>query len=405
MERQADLVIVGGGPAGLASAIAAGSRALLLERNPRPGAKLLLSGGGQCNFTNALPREEFLRACGNYAPFLKPAFYSLDNQALVAILENAGCPSLSREDGKIFPVSLRSEDVLDTLLRLASKAEATLLAGRCAVRVEPAAAGFRLHTQNNESFHAKQLILAGGGCSWPQTGSDGSAYALAQALGHSLVTPRSALAAVSIQNFGALRHLAGVSLRMAEAVFHTASGRQPARGDLLWTHNGLSGPLILDQAWHLSPGDRISLVLVPRAPDRLKELLALYPQRTLLSTLKRFALPERLLQSLLMAAGSEPGMRGGDLDKTRRRQLGELLSGWQFTIKTVEPLATAMATSGGIPLAEVRARDLQSKLVPGLYFAGEILDYNLPTGGFNLQMAFSTGWLAGSQAVCPRRKK
>ncbi len=402
--RSARLLILGGGPAGLAAAIAAGSQALVLERNADVGRKLLLSGNGQCNFTNSLAPEAWLARCGKYARFLKPAYYCLDNQELIRKLDQAGCPSLARPDGKVFPASMRAGDVRSALQKLALQAEARILCGARIVRITKAER-FRVEDAEGQRFEGDRLLVAVGGCSYPQTGSDGSLFRLLQDLGHSIVEPGPALAAVDIADFGIWRACAGVSLKEVEATFHTQAGVFRAQGDLLWTHTGLSGPLILDNSYRLDSGDRITLHLVRRAESRIPELLGLAPRQSLLQALRRFAIPESLLRALLISGGIDPGLRCGDVGKITRNACAGLLAGLNFTVRSVESLSTAMATRGGIPLAEVRARDLESKVIPGLHFAGEVLDYNLPTGGFNIQAACSTGYLAGLVALRIGRKK
>ena len=382
----------------MAAALAAGSQALVLERNVDVGRKLLLSGNGQCNFTNSLASEEWLARCGKYAHFLKPAYYGLDNQALIRRLEQAGCPSLYRPDGKVFPASMRAGDVLSALRKLALQAGARIICGARIVGIKRGGR-FSVEDENGREYTGERLVVAVGGCSYPQTGSDGSLYNLLQDLGHSIVEPRPALASVDTTGNQVWRDCAGVSLKRVEASFQARTGDFRSRGDLLWTHTGLSGPLILDNSYRLEPGDRIVLHLVRRADSRLPELLHLYPRQSLLQVLKRFALPESVLEAMLVSSGIDPGQRCGETVKSVRNACVNLLSGLNFSIRSVESLATAMATCGGIPLAEVKARDLQSKVVPGLYFAGEILDYNLPTGGFNIQAACSTGYLAGQASL------
>lgn len=391
------VIIVGAGPAGLLAAISAGKGSLLLERNPAPGKKLLLSGNGQCNFTNSLGGEDFLSRCGKAASFLKPALYGFGNLRFRELLEGAGCPSFERPDGKVFPQSLRAADVRDALVRELARSGAEILNG-CLVKEISAGGGFRLETENNGEFTCRALILAGGGCSWPQTGSDGSAYALAKSLGHDIVEPRPALASVQIEGYRPFRDCAGITLKGQHAVFHSSSGKFKASGDLLWTHTGLSGPLILDNSHLLSAGDVISLVLVPRAADRVGEILKLNPKRSLLQALRRFNLPESLLGALLAQNGIDAFQQCASVRRESRLRIVEFLEGLRLQVSSVEGFATAMATSGGVPLSHVRARDLGSRVCPGLYFAGEMLDYDLPTGGFNIQMAASTGFLAGASA-------
>lgn len=398
MEFSASSLIIGAGPAGLAAAIGAGKGSLLLERNALAGKKLLLSGSGQCNFTNDLSKPAFLAACAEYAHFLKPALYRFDNAAFIGLLESAGCPTLTRPDGKVFPASLHSADVRNALLKTALDRGARIRYGIRIVAVEQQD-DFILRAENGETFRSSRLILASGGASYPQTGSDGSAFALAKSLGHSVIPPAPALAAVDIAAWEPFRSCAGVSLRSVQAILHTAGGKKRVQGDLLWTHTGLSGPLILDNSWRLRPGDVVELNLLPDAQDRLPGLITLHPRNSLFTALKRLGLPASLLQAILDFGEVYPAQTCAEVTKATRLKTISLLSSLKLSVAAVESLQTSMATCGGIPLAEVKAHSLTSKLCPGLYFAGEILDYNLPTGGFNIQMAVSTGFLAGSSAV------
>ncbi len=403
METSAKTIIVGAGPAGLAAAIASGTGSLILERNTIAGKKLLLSGSGQCNFTNNLNKEEFLHACGTYSHFLKPALYRFDNDALIDLLSEAGCPVIIRPDGKAFPASLRADDVRSVLVQKALAAKSDI---RYQTRIVKAIKmdRFRLETENGERFICDNLILAGGGSSYPQTGSDGSINSLAKALGHNIIEPKPALASVSIASFKAYQDCSGVSLRNVAATFITKQKKYFAQGDLLWTHTGLSGPLILNNSYLLDQGDKVVLCLLPRAEDRILEILQLYPRQSLLQALKRFLVPESLLAAILTVSGIDLSQKCGEVRKSTRQRLIMLLSHLEFTIAAVESLQTAMATCGGIPLSEVKAHSLASRICPGLNFAGEMLDYNLPTGGFNIQIAVSTGYLAGISAASTSKK-
>lgn len=378
----------------MASAIASGKDTLILERNPDAGKKLLLSGSGQCNFTNNLDKQEFLCRCGKAAPFLKPAFYHFDNFALMELLEQHGCPVLIREDGKAFPASMKASDVRDALRGLALSKGAKLVTGVKAERIVRSDR-FALHTDNGKDYTCDKLILACGGASWPQTGSDGSGYALAAALGHTIKAAKPALAAVIIGGFAEFGNIAGVSVREVQASLITSSSKLRRKGDLLFTHQGLSGPLILDNSHLLSAGDRILLHLLPDAETAIPSLVAINQKASLGNALKRIRLPHSLLVAILKDKELDPRQPCSQLSRTDRNRLIQSLLNLEFIVSEVESLVTAMSTSGGVCLKEVRARSMESKLCPGLFFAGEILDYDLPSGGFNIQMAISTGVLAG----------
>lgn len=367
---------------------------MVLERNKIAGKKLLISGSGQCNFTHALSTQDFLKVCSAFSHFLKPALYAFSPDDFTRLLRDNGCDSFAREDGKVFPKSLRSADVRDAMQRAVLAKGAKLTFGCRIVNIE-ANRGFELTAHDGRYFHTDKLIITGGGASWPQTGSDGSTYDLARQLAHHISTPRPALAAVSVRNHNLWKDCAGVSLQDVTAVFHGRGNSSVAHGSLLFTHSGLSGPLIMDNSHQLAAGDSIELRLVSNAEHRLLEMVSLHPRKTLLGAMKGFSLPERLLHAICASIGVAPGGVCANLTKADRGKTSQALSALSFSVLDVESLATAMLTAGGILLDEVKARSLMSKLHTGLHFAGEVLDYNLPTGGFNIQAAASTGWLAG----------
>lgn len=310
------------------------------------------------------------------------------------LLETNGCPVTVRADGKVFPTSFKAEDVRDTLLRLAL-AKGNIIEYEKKVVSVVYQDGFHLICEDGSEFLCRDLIIAGGGCSYPQTGSDGSALELAIQLGHKVIKPRPALAAVRIRSYKSFVSCAGISLKGIKAILITPHQRHPAQGDLLFTHSGLSGPLILDHSHLHSGADRIQLELLPRAEERIPLLLDKYARQNLINCLKHSGLPEALLIALLSTQSIDPAQPSAQVKKTVRHQIVHLLSRMEFTVSEIESISTAMLTAGGICLKEVRARNMESRLHPGLRFAGELLDYNLPSGGFNIQAAISTGWLAG----------
>lgn len=397
MSRTIPFAIIGAGPAGLAAAIAYGTGAVIIERNQVAGKKLLLSGSGQCNFTNKLNREDFIRACRKAGPFLKPAFYTFDNEQFISLLAEAGCPSFSRADNKVFPLSLKASDVRDALLKTALSKGAEIVYGVHVRSIQKTAKGFSLQTET-DSLHCHKLLLACGGASWPQTGSTGDGYTFAEELGHYINTIRPALASVKTEQSRYFKSCSGNSLSHVSATFVTGKGVFKATGDLLFTHTGLSGPLILDNSHLFTPNDIIRLKLVPDAGEQLEKIIRTYPSRTALNALKALPLSKSLLSSILLYQKIDPGTTVRNLAQKQINKLTGYLNAADFTVKQVESLATSMSTAGGVVLKEVNSATLESRIVPGLYLAGEVLDYALPTGGFNIQMAFSTGWLAGLSA-------
>lgn len=394
------VIIIGSGPAGLLAAISAGRNALILERNPYAGRKLLLSGSGQCNFSNKLSVDDFLKASGAAANFLKPALYEFDNHAFIKLLTDAGCPCIFRKDGKAFPKSLRSADLRDALLKLAYEKGAKISYDTKVESVKKNRDGtFILTTDKGKDFSCEKLILATGGMSYPETGSDGIGYKLAKSLGHKLIPTHSALAGVELKAAEHFKECAGIAIPNARVGFCGKKGRLCAQGDLLFTHKGLSGPVILDHSHLLSAGSKMAVMLVDDPGTKLLQLVKDHPKKHLESALKYLDLPQNLIGGILKHLELDPAILMAELKTEDRNMLSNYLGTAMVTIKAVEGFDKAMATSGGIPLRDVSPRTMQSRICPDLYFAGEMLDYDLPSGGFNIQAAASTGWLAGKQAA------
>lgn len=382
-----DLIIIGAGPAGLAAAISAKVPALVLERNPFAGKKLLLSGSGQCNFTNALASEDFQNRLGDFKYFLKPAFYHFDNRALMDLLSDNGCEIFIREDLKVFPASLQSAGVRDTLLKLAQKQGQRIEYNSRVAGFHKDGTYFFLYTEDGRKYRCKKLILAGGGAAHISTGSDGNCYHLAAQSGHQIIPSRPALTNIIVKNFAAFKACAGISLKSAGLRL----GKHCYHGDLLFTHQGISGPLILDNSYRIQPGEIIRISFVP---DDFGSLIVKQSAKKLSSFLQFTGLPKALAQALLthILAPDKP-LQEYKLKDIRR--ICESLKQVPFEVKSLGGEGIAMGDFGGVSLKEIKAATLESKLVPGLYFAGEVMAYSLPTGGFSIQMAISTGMLAG----------
>ncbi len=386
------IAIIGGGPAALGAALALGKAAQIFERNPFCGKKLLLTGSGQCNFTNALNRQEFLAALGEFRTWLKPAFYAFDNVAFMQLLEDNSCPVWVREDGKAFPQSMKSADLRDTLVNLVLRQGTRINYNSLVENISTQGTGFLLQV-GKSSIKADRVILASGGAAWPLTGSDGFSYRIARKLGHKVLSPVSALASVRIQDFPPFDSCAGISLSQCQLII----GKDRCKGDLLFTHQGLSGPLILDNSRRMQPGQTIRLVF--DAQDRLSALLHSHPKKQILSILQMLALPRSLCEAILRRLHIPKDAPVAHFSAVHRKLLSAFLAGAEFQIRDIESLDTAMSDFGGVLLAEITAKSMQSRLFPGLYFAGESLAYSLPTGGFSIQMAFSTGYLAALSAL------
>ena len=407
-EPESDLV-VGAGPAGLLAAIAAaelGRRVVLLEQLPRPGVKLLATGGGRCNLTNTLPPDEFPARFGRHGRFILPALDAFGPDALRRFLHSLGVPTAAPDGLHVFPVSDSAADVRRALVRRARELGVRLCLATTADALWIEGDALRGIQTSRGRVAANAVILATGGKGYPDLGATGSGYALAREAGHSIVEPTPALVSLVTRETWP-RELAGLALSPAGVRIDLA-GRPPAciTGDLLFTHTGLSGPAVLDLS-----GD-VAVLLRDRSEVPLR--LDLAPRTTRADWLARFDswplsegrktirtllaahFPRALADVLCRLAGLDPATRPAQVSRPARRTLAGLLTALPLTVTATEGWDRAMITRGGVALKEVDPQTLRSRLVPGLAFAGEILDLDGPSGGFNLQWAFSSGHLAGS---------
>jgi predicted Rossmann fold flavoprotein len=399
--EQYDIAVIGAGPAGLFCAIHAGGpgvRVLLLEKNPQPGVKLQISGTGQCNITHDGDIRTFFSRYGTHGQFLKPALLSFTNRALIWFFEERRLPMEITEGGKVFPVSRNAKDVCDVLIRECRNRGVFLRCGEPVSRVENTLAGFVLSAAGT-MVSAKNLVIATGGASYPKTGSTGDGYRLAASLGHTIQEIGPALTPLLIRNFP-FADLAGMSF--AGLPFSVWRGNQKildGRGDVLFTHTGLSGPGILDCSRDIRSGDEVRLAFAgPVQRDvfarEFQETITRAPTRSIKTVIAGLGVPERLAREIPKLAGIPADNTGAHLTAAGRTRLIGLLTACPLVVSALGDLSVAMVTRGGVALDEVNAKTMESKRVPGLFFAGEVLDIDGDTGGFNLQAAFSTGFLA-----------
>jgi len=420
-----DLAVVGAGPAGLLAAIAAaelGRRVILLEQLPRPGVKLLATGGGRCNLTNTLPPGEFPARFGRHGRFILPALDAFGPDALRRFLHSLGVPTAAPDGLHVYPASNSAADVRRALVRRARELGVRLRLATTAHALWIEGDALRGLETSRGRVAAPAVILATGGKGYPDLGAVPARrdYALAREAGHTIVEPTPALVPLVTRETWP-RELAGIALAPAR-VRIDLPGRPPAfapgapglrrgkragiTGDLLFTHTGLSGPAVLDLS-----GD-VAVLLRGRAEVPLR--LDLAPRTTRaewLARLDSWPISEgrKTLRSLLAAhfpralagvlcrlAGLDPATRPAQVSRPARRTLADLLTALPLTVTATEGWDRAMVTRGGVALKEVAPQTLRSRLLPGLAFAGEILDLDGPSGGFNLQWAFSSGHLAGS---------
>jgi predicted Rossmann fold flavoprotein len=401
-----DLVVVGAGPAGLFCAINAGLAGLsvvVLEKNTSAGRKLLASGSGRCNLTNAASADAFLLRYGAATRFVKPALLGFTNKDLQDFFSERGISFVEMNDGKIFPSSQRARDILNVLLDEAARLKIEIRYGASTELVERDGEIFRVQA-GDESFLSRNVLLATGGKSYPGTGSTGDGYRFAKALGHSITETAPALAPVIVEDY-AFADCAGIALQNAElAIVRDGKEIARARGDVLFTHKGLSGPGILDSSRLMRQGDEIRLRLSGDMSEVDVDSAFLSAaenagSRTVKTLVCSFGIPERLALAALSLCGVDGAMAVSRLGRDSRKRLSASLAAMPFRIAELGGFAEAMATRGGVALAEVNPKTMESRLMTGLYFAGEILDVDGDTGGFNLQFAFSSAKLAAGAMV------
>jgi len=404
-----DVIIIGSGPAGIFAALTCAGRGLttcLLEKKPSAGLKLLIAGTGQCNVTHAGPIGDFLNHYGEKSRFVRPSLYGFTNSDLVAFFESRGLPLKEVNAGKIFPETLNSKDVLRVLLNECMKQKVTICYNSAVESIVHVDEGFQLSTSAGLYF-TNNVIIATGGRSYPSTGSTGDGHILAQALGHSIAETAPSLTPVYIKDFF-FTSCAGISLDQAMVqLYRNGKKIKQAAGDVLFTHKGLSGPGVIDFSRYILPGDTLKLAMVDFKnteefeKDFLSEVSA-NGKKLLKNLLTRYAIPERLIVAVFELHGIALEIKSADLDKRSRKLIVESLMELPFVIDRVGSFKEAMATRGGINLSEVNPNTMESRIVKGLYFVGEVLDVDGDTGGYNIQFACSSGVLAGKNAILQR---
>jgi len=436
----ARVVVAGGGAGGMVAAGRAaelGADVTLLEKMQRPGKKLLVSGNGRCNLSNSLELKEFISMFGPNGRFLYPAFSHFFRDGLLGLLDRFGVVTLAQPDGRIFPLSGKSADAVAALQKYMSAGGVKVVTGARVTSVEAVEGKAMAALTAAARYPADAVVLATGGASYPQTGSAGDGYRLAEKLGHSLAPLRPALVPLVVKKSRAAADLQGISLpdvrltsfACSAADIDTAgtpradrgrgsgAGRprppvvESRRGSIIFTHYGLSGPAVLltslAVADALSAGpvslavDLVPGKTLPQLSEDLEEAIGEHGGRQFKSLLSE-TLPERVARTALALAGMPEGIKAAQVTAVQRRAVVRVLKGLTFNVEGTRPLAEAMVTAGGVSLKEVDPRTMQSKIIRGLYFCGEVLDLDADTGGFNLQAAFSTGYLAGECAARAR---
>ena len=398
-----DVIVIGGGPAGMFSAITAaqnGNKVLLIEKNGRLGKKLVITGKGRCNVTNNCSAREVLENIPRNGRFLYSAMEAFPPERICIFLEEQGCALKTERGNRVFPVSDKSQSVLNALTTALRKYSVKIETGNVKAILTEQGVVTGVQTEN-KTYHASNVILATGGLSYPATGSTGDGYQIAKALGHTVVSPEGSL--VPLETIGPdCPDMQGLSLRNVSVKLLNAIGKTLYKdfGELLFTHFGISGPTALSASAHLQgEGCKVLIDIKPaldeqKLQQRLVRDLEQYRNRSMENALTDL-LPRSMIPVILRKAGIPANLQANSLKKEQRRELLQLLKAFPVEISSKRPVSEAIITSGGIKISEIDPKTMESKMISGLFFAGEIIDCDAYTGGFNLQIAWATAYAAG----------
>ncbi len=406
-----DVIVVGGGASGLIAAgrsAQLGARVLLIEKMPKTGRKLMITGKGRCNVSNHASMDDFFKHVHPGGRFLKHAFHSFFSNDIINLLASQGVKTASERGGRIFPVSNKASDIHTALLGWCEKNQVVMKRKMKVIHLiveERVVIGVSVQDDSGSSqIKGKQVILCTGGKSYPATGSGGDGYIMADQVGHSIVPVRPALVPLVVAN-KKMELLQGLSLKNVMAIVWV-NGRKlkESFGEMLFTHFGLSGPIILTLSRSVVDAliqnsiVEIIIDLKPALDDqkldkRLLRDINDYGNKNLENVFK-FWLPSKLIPFMIQELKLDPTKKGNQLSAQERKQIRVFMKNLRFKITGYRPFKEAIITAGGIDTNEIYSKTMESKLVNNLYFAGELINLDADTGGYNLQIAFSTGWIA-----------
>ncbi len=418
------VIVIGGGPAGIMAAISSakyGNEVIILEKMNMLGKKLLITGKGRCNITSSLPIDEFIKNIPGNGMFLYSAFNHFDNQDIINILKEEGVEVKTERGNRIFPVSDQAKDVqlalLNTLKKLNVKIKTNVKAEHIVVKDGKASAVICNVNGEEKKIDADKIIIATGGKSYPATGSTGDGYKLAEEVGHHITKIKPSLVPlVSTQKDNELcKKLQGLSLRNVNIKIKDATNGKVIYedfGEMLFTHFGVSGPTILSGSAHLlryknvdellKEGNiKLFIDLKPalseeKLDDRILRDFSEEKNKAFKNSLEKL-LPKKMIDVVIELSKIDPNKKVNEVTKKERENLVKILKNFNIEIGGFRPIEEAIVTSGGINIKEINPKTMESKIVEGLFFAGELIDVDAYTGGFNLQIAYSTGYTAGME--------
>ena len=404
------VVIIGAGPAGLMAACKAaedGKSVTVIEKMPRPARKLMITGKGRCNVTNNADLDTLINSMTKNGRFLYSAFSAFTTADTMSFFEKAGVPLKTERGNRVFPVSDKSVDIVDAIVNTAKKLGVKFINDtvKSVVTVDGAVS---LVSCYNGNYDADSVIIATGGKSYPLTGSDGDGYNFARNLGHTVTELIPSLVPI-VTREDWCSNLQGLSLKNVAVSFYEEGKKKPVYtdfGEMMFTHFGVTGPMILSASAHLrknsASGYKMEIDLKPALDNivldkRLVNDLSENSNKDMINALENL-LPKRLIPVVLDKAGINKNIKANQLSKESRDSLLNTLKHLTATTAGFRPIEEAIVTSGGIKVSEINPTTMESKLISGLFFAGEVIDVDAYTGGFNLQIAFSTGYVAGLNA-------
>lgn len=406
-----DVIVIGAGPAGMMAAGTAaehGASVALVEKNGRAGQKLNITGKGRCNVTNDCDRDTFFANIPVNARFLYSVFSRFDNHDVMDFFEQQGIPLKVERGSRVFPVSDKAADITGALSEYCRSSGVTVIHTAVTEVEREEGGGFIVRTKEGRVLYGQTCILATGGMSYPRTGSTGDGYRFARMMGHEIVKPKPSLVPLVIEEADC-REAQGLSLRNV-AITVTEAGSDKVLykdfGEMLFTHFGLSGPIILSASSHIRDTQKKHVISIDLKPALTLEQLDARIQRDFAANInKDFGnslsklLPQKMISVIIKRTDIPYNTKVNAIRREQRLALAALLKHLTFTVVGFRPIEEAIITSGGVSVSQVNPRTMESKLVEGLYFAGELLDVDAHTGGFNLQIAFTTGRCAGAAAA------
>ncbi|WP_409227517.1 BaiN/RdsA family NAD(P)/FAD-dependent oxidoreductase [Gudongella sp. SC589] len=397
--------VIGGGPAGILAAGAAaekGHTVTLFEKNNQLGKKLFITGKGRCNITNSAPIEEFFDNVVTNRNFLYSSLYTFDNNAIIDLLNKYGLKTKVERGNRVFPESDKSSDVIKAFKKYLDQSGVGIRLNSDVSHIKYDGESFTLFIRDGGEFKCDKLIVTTGGRSYPATGSTGDGYSFAKSLGHTVTDLRPSLVPIELNDVW-VNELMGLSLRNVSLTAYSGKKQIHSEfGEMVFTHYGISGPIVLSMSNYVNgikSNLRLTLDLKPaldqeKLDSRIVRDFAQFSNKQLKNALNEL-LPQRLIPWVIEASGIYPDKVVHQITKEERDKLVNALKSFPLSFKGFRPIEEGIVTSGGINVKEINPSTMESKIIPGLFFAGEIIDVDALTGGYNLQIAYSTGYLAG----------